>query len=151
MSLNPEDFLNQTTDEANDTVIPVCDEGEYSALVEEIIFKEVNIKKGERAGQTAYMLEVFWAIQDEGQTAQLGFVPKVKQGLWLDMTEDGNGIDRGKGKNVRLGRLREAVGQNVAGQPWSPNMLKGQVAVVKVEHSMEGENIYANINRVAGM
>ena len=148
MSLNPEEFLNQASDEALDTVIPVCDEGEWSALVKKVDFREVQIKKGERAGQTAYMLDIHWEIQDEGQAARLGFSPKVRQSLWVDMTPEG-GLDRGKGKNVRLGRVREALGQNVAGKPWAPSMLTGGVAVVLVEHSIEGENIYANINRVA--
>lgn len=62
--------------------------------------------------------------------------PSVRQTLWLDTTESG-GLDFGKGKNVGLGRLREALGQNAPGKPWAPGMLVGGVAKVKVSHSID--------------
>lgn len=65
--------------------------------------------------------------------------------FWLDLTDDGQ-LATGEGENVNLGRLRAAVGQNVAGQPWSPNMLSGQmfVAQLRTEVAKDG-NKYSNV------
>ncbi len=148
MSLNPEEFLNQTTTDATSTQLEQVAEGEYSAVVKELTLREFKIKTGERAGQTGYSLDLNWLVQDEGEAARLERPPIVRQSMFMDMTQDGS-IDHSKGKNVTLGRLREATGQNTPGKPWSPGLLKGAIAIVKVEHTIDGENIYANVKRVA--
>jgi hypothetical protein len=53
---------------------------------------------------------------------------------FLDMTPDG-GLDMGKGMNVAIGRLREAVGFNAPGVPWTFDMLVGRSGgKVRVKH-----------------
>ena len=48
----------------------------------------------------------------------------VKQSLFLDI--DGSGaLAFGANKNVKLGKLREALGQNNPGQSWNIQMLAG--------------------------
>ena len=55
----------------------------------------------------------------------------------------------GKGKNVALGRLREALGQNTPGKPWSFGMLVGQVAKVAVKHRItDAGDTFAEVKRV---
>jgi len=66
----------------------------------------------------------------------LGREPKVRQSLMLDVRADG-ALEFGKGKNVGLGRVREALGQNSTGRPWSFPMLGGQLAKVKVKHRLD--------------
>ena len=51
----------------------------------------------------------------------------------LDVSDDG-GIATGKNKNIELGRVRKAVGQNADG-PWNITQLRGAGPVlVKVVH-----------------
>jgi hypothetical protein len=56
-----------------------------------------------------------------------------------------------KGKNVSLGKLREAVGQNKPGKPWSPAHLNGAQLDVLVTHRADKDtgDIYAEVKRVA--
>ena len=56
--------------------------------------------------------------------------------IWLDITDAGH-LDMKKGKNVRLGRLRAAIGQNVPGEPWSPDMIVGQPLRIKVKNRVD--------------
>jgi hypothetical protein len=94
-------------------------------------------------------LDVEWTINDEELKKSLGRTPKVRQSIMLDLTADGNGIDFGKGRNIGLGRLRTALGQNQNGQPWNFSMLGNQVARVKVKHRMVEDKIYSEVSDVA--
>lgn len=124
---NPDTFLNTTTTDANETSYTPIPEGEWKA----------QIKKIEpRGAKEAALLDVFWGVDEPEVVEQTGMAsPIVRQSVFLDITETG-GLDKGKGKNVQLGKLREAVGQNQNGKPWQPGMLIGQVAKIKVVHRM---------------
>jgi hypothetical protein len=53
--------------------------------------------------------------------------------VWLDVDDNGN-LDTSEGRNVGLGRLRKALGQNEGA--WNPPMMKGKGPVmVKVSSS----------------
>jgi hypothetical protein len=57
----------------------------------------------------------------------------------------------GKGKNVSLGRLREATGLNEKGRPFGFRMLVGQMARVRVKHRPDNKNpeiVYAEVDAV---
>lgn len=71
----------------------------------------------------------------------------VKYEFILDMTEDKKGIDFGKGKNVRLGRLQEAVGIQ-PGQPWSFDSFTGHRVIGKVKHVPWNEGLVAEVESV---
>lgn len=139
---NPEMFLNIQTNEANSTELLQVPEGEYLAVSKGIgpdSFKSFPIRQGERAGQNFYRLDVVWEINDEGGALKekIGRDPKVTQGIPLEIKSDGSGFEMGKGKNVQLGQLREALGQNKNGQPWSMASLGGQMAKIKVKHRLD--------------
>ena len=142
-SFNPDTFLNTETDSANSSTYTPVPEGEFNASIK--VIKPRVLTDG-RA-----VLDVTWTVDDEVARNETGMAePSVRQTLWLDTTESG-GLDFGKGKNVGLGRLREAVGQNQAGKPWAPGMLVGQVAKVKVGHSIDkrdGVTINADVKAV---
>ena len=122
---NPDDFMNATTTEANDTTVTPVPPGEYRAQIEKIETREVNGRDGPR-----YVMDVTYSILDDAVKAELGRDKlTVRQTIWLDVTSQGQ-IDSGKGKNVGLGRLRQAAGFNVPGKPFALSMLNG--AVVKV-------------------
>ena len=130
-------------DAANATTYTPVPEGEFTASIKTI---KPRVLTDGRA-----VLDVSWIVDDEQARTETGMAePSVRQTLWLDVTESG-GLDFGKGKNVGLGRLREAVGQNAAGKPWAPGMLVGQVAKVKVAHSIDkrdGVTIQADVKAV---
>lgn len=142
-AFNPDTFLNTETDSANSSTYTPVPEGEFNASIKAI---KPRVLTDGRA-----VLDVTWTVDDEIARNETGMAePMVRQTLWLDTTESG-GLDFGKGKNVGLGRLREAVGQNQAGKPWAPGMLVGQVAKVKVGHSIDkrdGVTINADVKAV---
>jgi hypothetical protein len=126
----------QFTDANSTQYVPVP-EGEYVAVVE---------KQTIRQAKSSVILDVTWKIDDAGDAEATGMAnPQVRQSIFLDVGENGN-LEFGKGKNVALGRLREALGQNVSGQPWTFQHLVGQLAKVRVVHradttSTPGETI----------
>jgi hypothetical protein len=142
-AFNPDTFLNTQTNEANDTVIIPVPEGEHPAAIKAIKPRVLS------SGQA--VLDIYWTVNsDEAREATGQAEPMVRQSVWLDVTESG-GLDFGKGKNVSLGKLRDAVGQNQSGKPWAPGMLIGAAAIVKVVHSIDkrdGETIQADVKAV---
>lgn len=96
--------------------------------------------------------EVFWGIDElEVQQATGREKNTIRQSVWLDITDHGT-LDMSKGKNVQLGRLREALGQNNPSKPWSFGQLVGGVAKIVVKHRMtdEGE-VFADVKKVLPM
>ena len=59
------------------------------------------------------------------------------------------GLDTSKGKNIGLGRLREAVNKNADGVPFSFEMLPGLSARISVSHRVNGEDVYADVKSVS--
>jgi len=144
---SPEQFLDMQTTDSNDTKVIPIPPGEYFAVVSEVKVRPWQSKAD--PSKAGIALDIQWALDDQGLRELLGRdTVTVKQGVMLDMTEAG-GLDMGKGRNVGLGRLREATNMNTPGQPFSFTMLTGRMAKVKVEHRVDGENIYAEIKQVA--
>lgn len=147
---SPEQFLDMQTTDSNDTVIIPVPPGEYIAVIKDIKLRPWQSKSDpSKAGMA---LDVQWSIDDEGVRAVTGRTEvTVKQGVMLDIREDGQGLDMGKGKNIGLGRLREATNLNTKGQPFAVTMFPGRAARVKVEHRADGDNIYAEVKQVTRM
>ena len=145
-AFNPDTFLNSETSEANATTYVPVPEGEFNASIKDV---KPRVLSDGRA-----VLDLSWIVDDENARNETGMAePMVRQTLWLDITEAG-GLDFGKGKNVGLGRVREALGQNQSGKPWSPGMLIGGVAKVKVAHSIDKRDnvtIQANVSAVVAL
>jgi hypothetical protein len=134
-------FLNSDTVGANSTEYTPVPEGEYPAQI-----KKVTARVTER-GQT--IVDVQWGVQDEKAAEVTGMKePVVRQSIFLDLTETDN-IDLGKGKNVQLGKLRDAVGQNDPSRPWNFNMLVGQAAKIRTSHRIGDQGqIYVDVKAV---
>ena len=144
---NPDQFLDMQIEGQNDTKIIPVPAGEYTAMIEEVKVRQWQSKAD--PSKSGLTLDVQWSIDDASVKELLGRDKvTVKQGIMLDMTEQG-GLDMGKGKNVGLGRLREALGLNVPGQAFSFPMLSGRVAKLTVAHRVDGEDIYAEVKMVA--
>jgi len=146
MSFDPNTFLSTTFTEANDTTMVPVPAGEYLAISEKVDIKPWASKDGSSSG---IKLEIVWEIQDENVKALTGRdTVRVTQQQMLDLTDTGQ-LDLGKGKNVGLGRLREALDLNTPGQPFAFPMMQGRMAKVVVSHRTYNDEIFAEIKRVA--
>lgn len=137
---NEDDFMNNTTEGEMSTEFTPIPEGEFQAFI-----KGVKVRSGvsEKTGSEWAVLDVTWSIDDAGVAEETGLDnPTCRQSVFLDLTPEG-GLDYGKGKNIQLGRLREAVGQNSGA--WSPSMLEGSAAIVKVEHRIYEGKTFADV------
>lgn len=141
---DPTKFMNLQVDQPMDTEYVPIPEGEWTASIKDV--------KPRMAKESA-ILDVLWRIDDpSGQVkASTGLDENiVRQSIFLDVTPAG-GFDLGKGKNVQLGKVRDAVGQNVPGQPWAPSNLKGAAARIKTGQRMADDGsgrIYSDVKAV---
>lgn len=142
-------FLNQQTTGASETKYTPVPENEYAAYVDEELGLE-SYKDPER-GEVP-ILVVGYVIMDEKLKEDLGLSKIVVQDrVFLDMEKDG-ALAFGPNKNVRLGKIREAVNQNDAKKAWNFNMLRGAGPVlIKVTHrfAKNGDGPFANVDRIA--
>lgn len=146
---NPEQFLDRQFTEANDTKLVPVPVGEYTAIAGEVKCRQWQSKAD--PSKSGLTLDVTWEIDDSAVKELLGRDKvTVRQGIMLDLTDSGS-MDMGKGRNVGLGRLREALNLNQPGQAFSFSMIPGRLAKVSVTHRIDGENIYAEVKSLARM
>lgn len=147
--LNAETFLNETITGANSTSRIPVPRGEYPAIIDDVAYREMDRK--DQPGVKSHIVDVTFAIDDANVREVTGLPkPTVRQSLFLDLTAEGK-LDVSKGKNVGLGRLREALGLNDPDKPFSFGHLKGQACYVTVEHNPSNKpdgEIYANVGKV---
>jgi len=152
MTFDPTSFLSQETTDQMDTSFTPIPAGEYPALIKSVDARQQPSHKDPSLTWT--ILDVTYAIDDQGVREETGLPePTIRQSIFLDISDDGK-LDGGKGKNVNLGRLREAVGLNQPGQAFSFGALIGQACVVAVKHNPDKndpEIIYANVTKVAAL
>ena len=141
-------FLQSSVTGANDTKIIPCPVGEYAAIIDKINARQWQSTDGSKTGIT---LDVTWLVQDAGAQQATGREQvTVRQGIMLDASPTG-GLDMGQGKNIGLGRLREAVGKNNPGEPFAFAMLPGLMAKVSVTHREDKNDpsvVYAEVKLV---
>ncbi len=139
-TFDPNVFLSQDVKGASETKYTPVPEGEYDAFVNDIGADEYE---GQR------ILVITWAIMDEGVKKALGLEqPTLQDRIFLDYE---NGVLAfGVNKNVKLGRLREALGQNDGKKTWNFNMLRGAGPVrLMVAHVPgKGENASEKFPRI---
>ena len=149
MTLNTEEFLQTTTDAALDDKLDPCPPGEFIAIAGKPEIKDFEYKSGDRAGETGYRMVIKWDVQDEEARKAVDREKlSVTQSILLDLTPDGAGLDMGKGKNIGLGQIRTALGQNTPGAAWSPAMIEGQPATIKVKSGVYQDRVTAEIQAV---
>jgi hypothetical protein len=135
----------QTTDAMSTAPVPI-DQGEYPAVIEKVDTRAWKARDGSSSG---IALDITWNVDDAGVKEKLGRDKvTVKQGIMLDLNESGTGMDTGKGKNVTLGRLREALGLNQPGTPFSFRQLIGRAAKISVTQRVDGDQIYNDVKGV---
>jgi len=145
-TFDPTTFLNQTVEGQLDTKTVPCPAGEYLALADKVDVKTWASKDGSSSG---LKLEIIWDIQDENVKKLLDRdTVKVKQDQMLDLTETGQ-LDMGKGKNIGLGRIREALDMNKPGEPFAFSMIAGRMAKVLVSHRAVNDDLFPEIKKIA--
>lgn len=146
MSFDPQSFLESSVNSSNDTkVIPVAI-GEYQGIIEKITPRQWTSRDGATSG---IAIDLIWMVEDAAEKERLGReTVTVKQGIMLDTNKAG-ALDMSSGKNVALGRLREAVGLNEPGQTFTFSMLPGMSAKINVTHRIVGDDTFAEVKGVA--
>ena len=157
MPFDAQEFLAATASAPMSTTITPCPEGTFTAVVDDggdlaDWFREAtwNDKQGnQRSAPTA---RIPMRITDQGVLDQLKRDSViVPYDIFLDMTAAGK-LDTSQDKNVKLGQLRDALGQNHGGQ-WSFAMLRGAgPLMVKVSQRSDKKDPsikYAQVDRVA--
>ncbi len=115
-------FLSSSAD-AGSTKFEPIPAGDYTAIIDDAQL---------RAAGNGVVLDVTCLLQAPEVAQKLGRDKlSVRGGLFLDLTPS-NQLDMGAGKNIRLNRLREAVGLN---KPMPVRELKDQLKgkTVKVQ------------------
>jgi len=128
---DPATFMNETITDSLDTEIIPCPVGEYLGVATKVDINKWQKKDGSASG---LRLDITWEIQDENAKTLTGRDPlRVRQQQMLDLKDDGS-LDVSKGRNVGLGRIREALGLNKSGKPFAFSMIQGNMAKVLVKH-----------------
>jgi hypothetical protein len=125
---------SQTTDQGSTERVYLTPTKLFMAVIEKAETRKW-VKKDDPSVQ-GLALDVTFNIDDADEKARLGRTKlTVTQGLMIDLTDSTPpAIDYSKGKNVDLNRLRDAVGLNTPGQPFSFRMLVGRPVRVMVSH-----------------
>jgi|SRR5215471_458835 len=147
-NFDPAAFLTSTVDQPLETERTLCPPGEYKMYVddftqealEEIEFTYKKDGRGHSAGDKGVM-HVFncpIVIDDDAvkQKMDMDRVVVFKR-MILDLDDNGQ-LAWGKNKNIDLGQLRHATGQNAAG-PWSIGNLRGAGPFMGRVDSKSGE------------
>ena len=144
---DPNSFFEQVITEVGSTEAVPIPAGEYLATIDK---KEVATwQKKDDPSVSGLKLKITWSLEDQAVRDLLGRDKVVvAQDIMLDITETGS-LDMGKGRNVGLGRLREATNLNTPGQPFAFSMLVGRMAKVKVTHRLVDNVPFAEIKAVA--
>lgn len=154
MGFDAAKFLETTVTGPTSTAVLVCPEGEFKALVDDgdkaISAVTFPGKEGKR---DSHQMSVLFSIMDDNAKAAVKrdkcLVPLR---AWLDVDDSGN-LDWSEGRNVGIGRLRAALGQNDGA--WNPLMMKGKGPVmVMVKHRANPEDPtikYAEVTRVSAI
>jgi hypothetical protein len=137
MQFNANAILNSSIEEANSTRMEPMPIGEgYIGLVTKVDVKTGTNKKNEPWVRLELMVEV----DGDPRLEAIGMTKKsIRIDGLLDITDKGT-IDTSKGKNVQLGRLREATGLNQPGRAFSPLMFQGQMLKFDVSHDVNEED-----------
>jgi hypothetical protein len=147
-------FVNQTVDAPMATSFPVHPEGEFPFMFDADP-KMLQVKHLEGTSQRTgnpynfYQWELLAISQDPSVKQKMGR-EKVTVRCRVNLDIDQNGrFETGEGKNVLLGQIRDALGQNGAG--WSPKQLLGAGPFIGRVRQTEGNDgkKYADIVAVA--
>jgi hypothetical protein len=151
-TFNPDALLDLSTESQLSTREKVLPEGDYEGTIKSMKGRVTTSEKG-TFNWLDFQIEI-----DGNQQAPNGQLvseivnrpsTQVRYSITLDLTEAGT-LASEEGRNLSLGRLREAADQNHAG-PWSIRNLVGARLRVSVKHRFDKNDpsiIYQDISKV---
>jgi len=142
-TFDPNTFLDGSVEGQFETNYTPYPPKEYTGMIKSVAAREA-------AGQT--VLDIIWIILDEKLKADMNMDEcQVRQGIFLDIEPSG-ALAFGANKNVDLGRLRAAVGQDDPRKPWAPRMLIGAgpatINVINKPDKNDPAKLYNNVKGV---
>lgn len=141
MPFDASEILNTSVDKAMSTDYINIPEGKYPG----VIGADIKVRGVDVDGQSRLVLDIPWSISDPEVAKATGRERNLcSMGVFLEM--DGSQISTAEGANVKLGRLRAAVGQNDGS--WRPADLSGAAALCTITHSLSKGVPYANVTDV---
>lgn len=130
MAFDPNSFMAQTVDAPMETEQALPPEGEYRMMVAEFpaerekMFRSGEIKKGPNTGKEWVSASIPISIEDDNVKTLLGReTVLVFDDFFLDF-DDSGALATGPNKNIKLGKLRDVVGQNST-PGWTFEQLQG--------------------------
>lgn len=145
---NPDELLTSVFEGANSTSSNPVPEGTYPATCSKVEIRSWQSRQD--PSKYGFILSTMWDINEDVSESTGRDRNSVRYEVFLDTTPEGK-LDMRKGKNIRLGKLREAVGLNQAGQSFSFTMLEGQQAQIEVRHRVNGDEIYAEGRAISSL
>lgn len=150
MELNPEMLLESFTKAAFDTKVAPCPEGDFTLLISKIdIYSGVN-KNGDPYCMASFLLEVEdQAVRDELGRDKVFVTHSASLDIVVDPATGLPKLDDAKGKNIDLGRIREACDLNEHKKDFNMNMLLNRIVRGKVSHKPDetSEEVRAEVKR----
>jgi len=155
MAFNKDAFLQQTVAAALDTKrIPFPDgTHDEGIVIKDLSLNSGTVKDGENAGKTWAQLTIIYKSNDPDVRKEMNVADDqdatVRQQLFLDLTDDGM-LDVSPGRNIALGKVRLAAGQNTD-EEWTMLDLKGAaVGGIQVKHNInkDTQDVYAEVTSV---
>jgi hypothetical protein len=162
LMIDAEQFMQANFTGALSTEYKRVTPGDYTATIlndpEGTERQQIGARSGEtrneETGETRpwMVMNIPWRLADDGGE----FAGRlIRQSIFLDLVEErsdpnfGN-LDFSEGRNIALGRLRSALGQNNQGEPWSPAMLGGKSAIISVRDGRPSKDgrIYEEVHGV---
>ena len=146
---NADSFLNQTVEKVLDTKRIPMPEGDH----DELVVKDLAVTSGtgKESGNLWVRLKAKLVCTDPNIKAEMKLTgdaePTVYWEEFINIDEDGN-LDTSDGQNIKLGKLRQACGQN-SSEEWSINDLKGAVLGARIKWAFNGDgDPYAVVSSV---
>lgn len=153
MPFDPQQFMSTPADPLP-TTYEVIPEGEYKMMIDTDP-KNVEVRKIEGISQKSgepylfYQLEISCLVLDDALKAKLAR-ERVTARMRINLDFDDNGkLENAPNRNVALGRLRDALGQNKPG--WTPQQLLGAGPFIgRVRHTSSQKNPEQKFAEVTG-
>lgn len=141
-------FLDSAVQGENSTERALIPEGEYVVEIEDI-----DVKPTKNPLFVNMILKT--VVDHEEAAAHLGRKTnpfKYNFTTLLELDETG-GLDMGEGKNIHLGQMRKALGQNNPAKPWKfSDLIGGQVMIQLVhEQQKDSDRVNERIRRIVSI
>lgn len=148
-AFNPDVFLQTNYEEPTSTASVLLPKDDYVGIIKELVPRQVQGTKD----PSKYYLFLDFQVEI-GTPPQLREelgrdISRIRHSVSVELVEGSNAIDMSKGKNVQLGRIRDAAGQNESGKSWSPAMLNNAMVKVSVIQDPSEKDPQVKYNRIS--